>query len=103
MFQDVRCVAELVGKTRAIKNVVSNKFPATIDERRDMQSNCLSLLFTLVEKLMATLQRNEFKLNTELNLISFKVLTPQQESSDETSVLDQTYGFICVRCEAFAA
>lgn len=52
---------------------------------------------------MATLQRNEFKLNTELNLISFKVLTPQQESSDETSVLDQTYGFICVRCEAFAA
>lgn len=52
---------------------------------------------------MATLQRNEFKLNTELSLISFKVLTPQQEPSDKTSALDQTYGFICVRCEAFAA
>lgn len=52
---------------------------------------------------MATLQRNKFKLNTELSLISFKVLTPQQEPSDKTSVLDQTYGFICVRCEAFAA
>jgi len=68
-----------------------------------MQSSFLSLLFTLVEKLMAALQRNEFKLNTELNLISYKVLTWQQEPSDGTSVLDQTHTFICVRCEAFAA
>lgn len=30
---------------------------------------------------MATLHRNKFKLNTELSLISFKVLTPQQEPS----------------------
>lgn len=52
---------------------------------------------------MATLQRNKFKPNIELSLISFKVLTPQQEPSDKTSVLDQTYGFIYVRCEAFAA
>jgi len=52
---------------------------------------------------MAALQRNEFKLNTELNLISYKVLTRQQEPSDGTSVLDQTHTFICVRCEAFAA
>lgn len=68
-----------------------------------MQSSFLSLLFTLVEKMVAALQRNEFKLNTELNLISYKVLTRQQGPSDGTSVLDQTHTFICVQCEAFAA
>lgn len=53
--------------------------------------------------MVAALQRNEFKLNTELNLISYKVLTRQQGPSDGTSVLDQTHTFICVQCEAFAA
>lgn len=40
--------AELVGEAWAIKNAVRNKFSVAIDKINDMQSSCLSLLFTLV-------------------------------------------------------